>query len=138
MKRFFLTWAVIYAFNSFTGYIIHHVILGATYIAISGSLQADVQNRIVYFIIMGVTGSFFLVLVYSKWRKSGTVAEGLLYGMIIGTWMGLNMALSVYASTTLIPFSLAAQWLIYSIIQYSSAGSLMGIIYNFKLKTKTI
>ena len=134
-KRFFLSWLIVYAFDSSTGYLIHHVILGNTYKSLSSVLQSgDIKNKIWAFIISSTAGSFFFTLIYSKWKKSGFVIEGLKFGSWIGIWMGLNMALNTYASTGLVPFSLAMQWLLYNIIQYALAGSLVAFAYNFKVK----
>ncbi|MFI5134536.1 MAG: hypothetical protein ACHQD9_01665 [Chitinophagales bacterium] len=132
MKRFLLSWLAVYIINSISGFVIHHVILGATYQALSGSLHSDAPNRIGYFIALSITGSFFLTLIYSQWKKKQTITEGAMYGFLIGCWMSLNMALSVYASTQLIPLSLAVQWLVYGIIQYTIAGCVVAWVFNLR------
>ena len=137
-KRFFFSWLVVYAFNSATGYLIHHVILGSTYASLSSVLQSsDIKSKIWAFIISSTAGSFFFTLIYSKWKKSGAVIEGLRFGSWIGIWMGLNMSLNTYASTGLVPFSLAMQWLVFSIIEYALAGCLVAFAFNFKIKNTT-
>jgi len=132
-KRFFIGWLAVYALNSCTGYVIHHLILGRTYINLMPVLHSqDIKSKIWAFIISSITGSFFFTLIYSSWKKRGASTEGLTYGLFIGLWMGTNMALNTYASTGLVPFSLAIQWLIYSVVQYSLAGYLLAIVYNYK------
>jgi len=135
IKRFLLGWVVVYAFDSFSGYLIHDVLLHKTYMTLMPSLHSeDIKSKIWAFILTGVTGSFFYTLIYSSWKKYGTITEGIKYGFFIGTWMGLNMSLNTYASTGLIPFSLAMKWLIFSIIQYTIAGSLLAFVFNYKAK----
>src|SRR5271169_3643766 len=129
-KRFFLSWLIVYAFNSTTGYLIHHVILGNTYRSLSSVLESgDIESKIWAFIISSIAGSFFFTLIYSQWKKNGTVIEGLKYGSWVGIWLGLIMSLNTYASTGLIPFSLAMQWLMFSIIQYALAGCLVAFVF---------
>lgn len=135
-KRFILSWIAVYAFFSFSGYLIHDVLLHKIYISLMPSLHSEnIKSKIWAFVITSVSGTFFYTLIYSAWKKNGTITEGLKYGIFIGAWMGLNMSLNTYASTGLIPFSLAMQWLIYAIIQYSIAGVIIAFVYNYKTKT---
>jgi len=64
--------------------------------------------------------------------KKGTVGEGILYGLFLGVWIGIQMSLNTYASTGLIPFSLAIQWFIYALIQEAIVGALLAFVYNYK------
>lgn len=137
-KRFFISWFIIYVINSFTGYLIHHVILGATYKAIAPTLHADVMNRLWAFILISITGSFFFTLIYSTWQKNHTVFEGLKYGLFIGIWMGLNTSLTAYAASELIPLSLATKWITFAIIQYGFSGAVLAFVYNYKTKTQLL
>jgi Na+(H+)/acetate symporter ActP len=103
---------------------------------LSSVLQSgDIKSKIWAFVISSIAGSFFFTLIYSKWKKSGTVIEGLKFGSWVGIWMGLNMSLNTYASTGLVPFTLAMQWLAFSIIQYALAGCLVAFAFNFKMKS---
>ena len=49
--------------------------------------------------------------------------------------MGLNMSSNAYASTGLVPFILAMQWLDFSIIQYAPADCLVAFVFNVKMKS---
>jgi hypothetical protein len=135
VKRFLIGWVTVYTLNSLTGYFIHHVILGKTYERLMPVLHSeDIKSKIWAFVVSGLTGSFFFTLIYSSWKRQGSVMEGLRYGFFIGLWMGMNMALNTYASTGLVPLSLAMQWLLYTIVQYSVAGSLLAFVFNYKVK----
>jgi hypothetical protein len=135
VKRFFLGWIAVYAFNSSTGYLIHHVILGKTYERLMPVLHSeDIKSKIWAFVVSGLTGSFFFTLIYSSWKKRGSIGEGIRYGFFISIWMGMNMALNTYASTGLVPLSLAMQWLLYTIVQYTIAGCLLAFVFNYKVK----
>jgi hypothetical protein len=135
IKRLLLSLIIVYTFFSFSGYVIHDILLHKQYMALMPTLHSeDIKSKIWAFIITGVAGSIFFTLIYSSWKKNGTITEGLKYGIFIGMWMGLSMSLNTYASTGLIPFSLAMQWLIYSILQYALAGCLLALVYNYRTK----
>ena len=130
-KRFYLSWFLIYVLNSFSGYFVHHVLLGDTYKKIASVLHADVKSRIWAFILISLTGSFFLTLIYSRWRKSNTLAEGLKYGFFIGIWITFSEYLSAYASSDAIPLSLAVEWIVLGLLQYCLSGFILALIYNY-------
>ena len=59
----------------------HHGIMGNTYKSLSSVLQSgDIESKVWAFAISSVAGSFFFTLVYSKWKKSGTLNEELKFG----------------------------------------------------------
>lgn len=133
LKRFLLTLLAVYIVSSITGYIEHDIILHKTYMSLIPILHsADVKSKIWAFIISAVLGTFFFTIIYAQWQKKGTIAEGLKYGIFIGIWLSILMAMDTYASTGLIPFSLAIQWLIYGVIRYAILGIVAGGIYNYK------
>jgi hypothetical protein len=133
-KRFLLSWLAVYLVNSFIGFIIHHVILRSAYKELAAVWQSNAKDKILFFIISSIVGSFFLTLIYTRWQKLSTAAEGTVYGLFIGFWMGSNMSLNTYAVSDLIPFSLSMKWLVLSIIQYAIDGFILGSTYGFLSK----
>ncbi|HVT86136.1 MAG TPA: hypothetical protein VHD35_13110 [Chitinophagaceae bacterium] len=134
-KKFFLSWLAVYAINSLSGYFIHDVLLHKTYMELMPTLHSEnIKSKIWAFIISSVLSTFIFTLIYTRWKKSGTIVEGILYGLFLGAWIGIQMSLNTYASTGLIPFSLAIQWLIYALIQEAMAGALLAFVYNYKEK----
>ena len=134
-KRFFLSWFVVYAINSISGYFIHDILLHKTYMELMPTLHSEnIKSKIWAFIISSVVSTFIFTLVYAKWKKSGTIGEGILFGLFLGAWIGIQMSLNTYASTGLIPFSLAIKWLMYALIQDAMAGALLAFVYNYKRK----
>jgi hypothetical protein len=131
-KYFFISWLIIYVINSITGYFIHHVILGDTYKTIASSLGADVKSRLWVFILISITGSFFLTLIYSVWRKSGSLMEGVKYGFFIGIWITFSEYLSAYASSGAIPLSLVIKWILFGLLQYILSGFILALVYDYK------
>jgi hypothetical protein len=129
-KRFLIGWFTLYIFNGFTGYLIHHVLLGSTYSEIASTLHADVQSRLWAFILISISGSFFLTLFYSEWRKGNSLGEGLKYGVLIGIWMTFNEYFSAYASSNAIPLWLAMTWIALGFVQYVVCGIILALIYR--------
>src|SRR5579885_2140604 len=134
-KQFFLSWLVVYAIHSISGYFIHDVLLHNTYMELKPALHSEnIENKTWAFIISSAVSTFVFTLIYSKWKKRGTVTEGIQYGLFLGAWIGIQMSLNTYASTALIPFSLAIQWLAYALIQAAISGALLAFVYNYKVK----
>lgn len=133
LKRFLLAWLAVYIISSITGYIEHDIILHKTYMSLIPVLHsADVKSKIWAFIISAVLGTFFFTIIYTQWQKKETITEGLKYGIFIGIWLSIIMAMDTYASTGLIPFSLAIQWLIYGVIRYAILGIVVSAVFNYK------
>ncbi|HVZ56642.1 MAG TPA: hypothetical protein VG870_08295 [Chitinophagaceae bacterium] len=132
-QRFFLSWLVVYAIHSLSGYFIHDIVLHKTYMALMPTLHSEnIKNKIWAFIISSVVSTLIFTWVYSKWRKKGTIGEGILYGFFLGAWIGIQMSLNTYASTGLIPFSLAIQWFVYALFQEAIVGGLLAFVYNYR------
>ena len=136
-KRFLLSLIIVYAFFSISGYLVHDILLHKQYMALMPTLHSEnIKSKIWAFIVESTVGCIFFTLIYSSWKKSGTIKEGLTYGIFIGLWIGLDMSLRTYASTDLIPFSLIMQWLIYGLLQYAIGGCLLAFVYNYRTKNK--
>jgi len=91
ITRFLAAYVAVYIFNSLSGYLIHDRLLHQQYMELMPILHTEhIQHKIWAFILTAVTGSFFFTLVYSAWKKSGSISEGLVYGLIIGLWIGIE------------------------------------------------
>lgn len=135
-KRFLPGWLAVYIVCSITGYIEHDMILHKTYMRLQPSLHAtDVRSKIWAFAISEVVGTFLFTLIYARWKKEGSISEGLQYGVLTGIFVFLGRSLDTYAGTDLVPLSLCMQWLIYGIIQYVVAGVVLSYICNYKNKS---
>jgi hypothetical protein len=94
-------------------------------------LQSEkVKSKIWAFVISSLVTSVTFTFIYSRFNKKATITEGLIYGFFMGCWIGCVMSLNTYAATDLVPFSLAIQWLIYTVIQYTISGGLLAFVYN--------
>jgi hypothetical protein len=133
-KRFFLSWFLIYVLNSFSGYFIHHVLLGDTYKQIASALHADVKGRLWAFIIISISSSFFFTLIYSRWRRNNTITEGLKFGFFAGTWITFSEYFSAYASSDAIPLSLTIEWIVLGLLQSCLAGCILALVYNYRIE----
>lgn len=130
VKRFLLAWFIVYLINGLSGYFVHHLLLGAQYQEVAASLHAHVINRIWAFILVSITGSFFFTLIYTRWRKTGTLKEGLFYGLILGLFVTLSEYLSAYASSDAISLWLTAEWVVLGLLQYCLSGLVLSMVYR--------
>ncbi|MFI5161359.1 MAG: hypothetical protein ACHQHN_08775 [Sphingobacteriales bacterium] len=129
-KIFYLSWFLLYVLNAFTGYFVHHVLLGDKYKAIANALHADVKSRLWAFILISIFGSFFCTFFFSKLKRYHSVNGGVLFGFLVGIWLTTGEYLSAYASSNAISLSLAVEWIILGIIQYMIAGLVLGLLFS--------
>jgi hypothetical protein len=133
-KTFYLSWFLLYVLNAFTGYFVHHVLLGNQYKAIASTLHADVKSRIWAFILISVVGSFFCTFFFSKLKRYHSLRGGILFGFLVGIWLTTGEYLSAYASSDAISLNLALEWIVLGITQYIIAGLVLGLLFGRQKK----
>lgn len=82
----------------------------------------------IYYLVY-VFVSFFFVLIFSKGYTGKGIIEGVRHGIYIGFLMSVPMAYSTYAMIPM-PYSVAAQWFVYGMIQYVILGIIVAAIYG--------
>jgi hypothetical protein len=130
-KNFWISFVVIFIAMSVLSLIIHSVILGPVYQsdAMKNIWRTDMMSKMWIYYLVCLFISFFFVLIYSKWQKGKGMSEGIQYGVYTGFLMSVPMAYSTYAMIPL-PYSVAAQWFIYGMIQYIILGIIVSLVYG--------
>jgi hypothetical protein len=130
-KNFWISFVVIFIAMSVLSLIIHSVILGPVYQsdAMKNIWRTDMMSKMWIYYLVYLFISFFFVLIYSKWQKGKGMSEGIQYGVYTGFLMSVPMAYSTYAMIPL-PYSVAAQWFIYGMIQYIILGIIVSLVYG--------
>lgn len=110
---------------------VNFVILGSAYQATAQVWRPDMNSKLWIFHVVMLIGAFFFSFIFSKGFENKGLAEGVRYGTYIGIWLGVGKAYGTYAMIA-IPYSLALQWFIYSIIEYVIAGIVLALIFKPK------
>jgi hypothetical protein len=130
---------VVFLGMSIISFLIHGVILTPTYKAdpVKSLMrpESEMMGMIWIYYLVYLIVSFFFTLVFSKGYDAKGIAEGVRYGFYIGVMMATPMAYASYAMYPM-PYSLAFQWFIYTLIQYLILGVVVAAVYG-KKQTET-
>ena len=109
--------------------LVNVVILGPEYQANARVWRPDMNSKMWIFHVVSLIGAFFFSFVFSKGFENEGLPEGIRYGTYIGIWLGAGKAYGTYAMIA-IPYSLALQWFIYSVIEYVIAGIVLSLVFK--------
>jgi|SRR3989304_10046819 len=135
VKKFWIAFIVIFIVLEVTSYIIHVVILGATYEGeevknVFRSME-EMNSKMWIMWLMDVVWTFFFTFIFVKGYENKGIMEGFKYGIYIGLFIPLVMAYQSYVVYPL-PYWLVFQWFIYGLIQCIILGAAAALIYKPK------
>jgi len=139
-KKLWIGTIVVFIVMTLTSFLIHQVVLGATYQSPSMAplmrpAAEGAANLWIHF-VTGAIASFFFTLIFSKGCEGKGIGEGVRYGFYVGMLTSIPMAYDTYAEMP-IPYALALQWFLYGLCQYILLGVAVAMIYGKPAKTPT-
>ena len=132
-KKLLLGFVAVFITFEVLEFLIHGVILSATYQSLSSLWRPDMNSKMWIIHLTTVISAFFFTFIFSKGYEGKGVAEGGRYGFYIGFWLSTLMAYATYAMIA-IPYSLAVQWFIYGLIEYTVAGVVLALVFASQTK----
>lgn len=135
-KKLWVGTIVVFLGMSLISYLVHGVILAATYMTepvknLFRPEQEMMSMMWMYYVVYLIV-SFFFTLIFSKGYEGKGIGEGLRYGFYVGVMMATPMAYASYPMYKDMPYSLALQWFIYTLIQYIILGIIVAATYGKK------
>jgi len=130
-KRLVVAWIVVYVVGNLLDFLIHGVIMRATYesAALKPIWRPDMESKMWIMYVIGVITWLLFVYIFVRGYENRGLAEGVRYGIIMGLFVGLPFAYGSYVMIP-IPYSLALQWFIYTFIEMIVAGVVVAAIYK--------
>ena len=128
-KRFVLAAIVVFVVSQILEFLIHGVILASTYESLKDLWRPDMESKMWIYPVIGAIWSLLFVYIFVKGREGKGVMEGVRFGVVIGLFVGIPMAYGAYAMID-IPYSLALQWWIYTLIECVILGVIAAAVYN--------
>ena len=132
-KKLLLTTIIIFVLLEVLNYIIHGVILASTYkmenVMAAFRPEAEMNSMMWIVFVTDLVWSFFFVFFFAKGYEGKGIMEGLRFGFYIGLFWGLVSAYQTYAFAP-IPYSLAFQWFISSLIVSLILGVVAALVYK--------
>jgi hypothetical protein len=129
MKKVLLGAVVVFVILEVLDFLIHGIILGSVYATMQNVWRPDMMDKMWIMHIVKIVVSFFFALIFSKGYEGKGVIEGVRYGLYVGVMLGIGMAYGTYAMIA-IPYSLALQWFIFAVFEYTIAGIGLSLVYG--------
>ncbi len=128
-KKVVVGFIVVFVLMEVVSFVVNSLLLGSTYEELKHLWRPDMDSKMWIFHVLMIVGSFFFTFIFSKGYEGKGIAEGIRYGLYIGIWMGTGMAYGTYAMID-IPYSLALQWFLYSIVEYIIYGIALALVFG--------
>ena len=131
MKKVLIGFVVTFILLEVLDILIHGVILMSVYQATQNVWRPDMMQKMWILHIVKIVVAFLVAFIFSKGYEGKGIMEGLRYGLYIGVLMSIGMAYGTYAMIA-IPYSLALQWFIYGVIEYTIVGVALALVFGKK------
>jgi hypothetical protein len=126
-KRFVLAVLAVFVAWSVLDFVIHGLILPATYEATAALWRPREEMRMGLMSVVVLISSIAFVAIYAWLVGEKTSKNGLLYGLLFGIAVGVGVGYGSYAVMP-IPYRLALTWFLGSVVEGAAAGLLVGAI----------
>jgi len=131
MNKVWVGAGVVFALLVILGMVIHGVLLSSTYSTMEGMVRPEAEMKMWIIFVVDAVVAFLFTLIFSKGYENKGIAEGVRYGAYIGVMFGISMGYGSYASMP-IPYYLALQWFLYSIVEYIICGVALAMVFKTK------
>ena len=129
VKRFIVASLAVYAVSLALGYLVHGVILRATYDSLKNVWRPDMPSKMWIEWLDGFIVSFLFTYIFTKGYQGKGIMEGLRFGLVIGLFVSIPMAYGTYMIIP-IPYSLALEWFLYGTAQAILLGAVAAAVYK--------
>jgi hypothetical protein len=129
VKKFIAASLAVYVVSLALGFLVHGVILRATYDSIKNVWRPDMQSKMWIEWLDGLIVSFLFTYIFIKGYQGRGIMEGLRFGLVIGLFVSIPMAYGTYMIIP-IPYYLALQWFFYGTLQAILLGAVAAMVYK--------
>ncbi len=130
-KKYLISVIVVFVLIAILDWLIHSFILMSLYEETPNLWRPMEEMKFVLGYIVGFLSIVFFNYLYYRLVKDKTPLNGLYYGLIIGIMYGLGMGYGTYSFMP-IPYMLALGWFLASVIEFTLAGWILGLIVREK------
>ena len=129
MKRFFWAGLLVFVVNQILEFLVHGVFLRSMYEATKQVWRPDMMEKMWLFRVSGLITSFLLTYIFIKGYEGKGIGEGVRFGLVIGLFVSVPMALSTYAMLA-VPVALAFWWFVNGMVGTVILGILLAATYR--------
>ena len=128
LKRFLLSWAALLATALVWNGLLHGVVLKATDASVRHLWRPDLDEKTWLGVLMTVALAALFVLGWARFARTGSMGEGLAYGLFFALVAGLLVDLNQYVLFPL-PASVVARWFLGGLVEFSLDGLIVSRLY---------
>jgi hypothetical protein len=134
-KKVLLGFFVVYLGMNVLNMVIHMGLLADIYHTegMMKLMRPETDGTMWIYFVTSLVASYFFALIFSKGYEGKGLGEGMRYGLYVGLLISTPMAYDSYASYPL-PYTLALQWFIYTVIEYVILGVLVAMVFGATTK----
>lgn len=130
-KKIILAIIVIFVALGILDYVLHTLILSSVYESTKELWRPMEDMKICVMYLSSLIGIVAFVYTYVLLVRPKNLKNAILFGLLIGVFMGVSMGYGTYSYMP-IPYVLAASWFWGTIIELTIAGLLLGLIIKDK------
>ena len=130
-KTFWIGYIAAFAAFEAQAYLVHSVLLTDTYESLAAVLRPEEEMFDIMWQMMLGQAAYLLLFCYifTRGREGGGIAEGVRYGVLMGLFLGIPLAVEQYVIFP-IPGDLAAIWFATTLVFLVVCGALFAAIYR--------
>jgi hypothetical protein len=125
-KSFWIGFIVVFVVMQAYGYVVHDLMLSDTYQSLAAIFRAEAQMM-----EMMMAGSVATMLLFCyisiKGHEGKGIGEGVRYGILMGTFMSIPLAVDQYVVYPL-PGDLAVVWFVVGVVGFAISGGIFAAI----------
>jgi uncharacterized PurR-regulated membrane protein YhhQ (DUF165 family) len=129
VKRFIAASLAVYVVSLALGYLIHGVILRATYDSLKNVWRPDMQSKLWIEWLDGLLVSFLFTYIFTKGYQAKGIMEGVRFGLIMGVFVSIPVSYGTYMIIP-IPYYLALEWFLYGTAETILLGAVAAAVYK--------
>lgn len=130
-KTFWIGFVVIYVVGFAINFLVHEMVLGDTYAELAHVWRPEAEMQANMWLMM-LSSAIYLYLfcyIFTFGYQNRGVVEGLRYGLLMGLFLSVPMALDSYAVYP-ITGALATIWFISGVVMFAIYGAIFAAIYK--------
>lgn len=131
VKRLLLASLAVFVTFQALDYVIHGLILGASYEATSELWRPDMMEKMWIMYLTGVALSLLFVYIFAKGFQGKGIMEGVRYGIVMAFLLAVVVNVNQYVAYPL-PGDLLVKWIIFGFIEIVIAGVVASLVYKPK------
>lgn len=131
-KTFWIGFVVVYVVMQILGFLVHGLWLQETYSSLAGVVfrpEAEINSMMWMMFVSSLIYVFLFCYIFTKGYEGKGIGEGVRYGLLIGLFFSIPMALDQYVVYP-ITQNLALIWLITGVINWVIGGAIFSAIYK--------